>query len=253
MTTPPSRRSYMPTSAASTTWTPPPRTAMVTARKSSANRCAGGESKIYVGTKIFPTRWPSHRRLCADDARTIPGMVSAPGSGEIAAAARRGSARPTATAQLDGRRRTGFSTGSKRSTNCASKARSTRSASPSRDYRPEEGVDLARLGLVSSIQVVFDLFDQRPAGALFEAAEQSGTACIARVPLDSGSLTGAWTADTYDTWAPGIRAAFAVPRPPFRRNSPSGRGTEEGCPSPYYANLAEAAMRYALSPPQSRP
>ena len=38
-----------------------------------------------------------------------------------------------------------------------------------RDYRPEDGVELAKLNLVSSMQVVFNLFEQRPAGPLFHA------------------------------------------------------------------------------------
>ncbi len=59
-----------------------------------------------------------------------------------------------------------------------------------RDYRPDEGVDLARFGLVASQQVVFNMFEQRPAERLFPAGVATGTAFIARVPLDSGSLTG---------------------------------------------------------------
>ena len=58
-----------------------------------------------------------------------------------------------------------------------------------RDYRPQDGVDLARLGLVSSQQVVLNLFEQRPAGELFRAGA-GRQAFIARVPLDSGSLVG---------------------------------------------------------------
>ena len=80
-----------------------------------------------------------------------------------------------------------------------------------RDYRPEEGVELAKLGLVHSIQVVFNLFEQRPAGALFEAGASTGTGMIARVPLDSGALTGTWSEETYSHWEDG-----SVPRQLFR-------------------------------------
>ncbi len=62
-----------------------------------------------------------------------------------------------------------------------------------RDYRPQDGVDLARLDLVCSQQVVLNLFEQRPAGELFRAGA-GRQAFIARVPLDSGSLaTGTTT------------------------------------------------------------
>jgi len=118
-----------------------------------------------------------------------------------------------------------------------------------RDYRPSEGVDLATLGLVSSIQVVFNLFEQRPAEALFPAGDATDMAFIARVPFDSGSLIGHWTPDTYDTWAPG-----SVPHTLFRGD----RFTEtlersyklKDICSSYYPTLAEAAMRFALSSPQ---
>ena len=42
-----------------------------------------------------------------------------------------------------------------------------------RDYRPDEGVELARFGLVDSIQVVFNMFEQRPAGGLFKAGAET--------------------------------------------------------------------------------
>ena len=82
----------------------------------------------------------------------------------------------------------------------AKRARSTRIGVSIRDYRPEDGVDLAQFGLVDSLQVVFNMFEQRPATTLFPAAAESRTACIARVPFDSGSLIGNWTEDTYATW-----------------------------------------------------
>ena len=118
-----------------------------------------------------------------------------------------------------------------------------------RDFRPDEGVDLARFGLVESIQVVFNMFEQRPTDALFPACGQTRTAAIARVPLDSGCLTGAWTADTYKQWAPG-----SVPHTLFR----DGRfeatlarveAVKADCVK-FYPTMAEAAMRYALSAPE---
>jgi aryl-alcohol dehydrogenase-like predicted oxidoreductase len=118
-----------------------------------------------------------------------------------------------------------------------------------RDFRPEEGVDLAKLGLASSIQVVFNLFEQRPAGALFQSGKATDTAYIARVPLDSGSLTGTWTEDTYASWPEG-----SVPHQMFRgeRFGETFKRIEKlkALCAPYYPSLAEAAMRYILSTPQ---
>jgi aryl-alcohol dehydrogenase-like predicted oxidoreductase len=118
-----------------------------------------------------------------------------------------------------------------------------------RDFRPEEGVDLARLGLVDSIQVVYNLFEQRPRRALFPAGKATSTGFIARVPLDAGSLVGNWTAATYAGWVPG-----SVPHQMFRgerfgETLARVEALKRIC-TRYYPTLAEAAMRYVLSSPQ---
>lgn len=118
-----------------------------------------------------------------------------------------------------------------------------------RDYRPEEGVDLARLGLVDSIQVVFNMFEQRPAAALFKAGEHSKTGFIARVPLDSGSLVGNWSEETPKGWAKDSVPAWLFRDERFLETLKRMRALQALC-QPYYPTLAEAAMRYVLSAPQ---
>ena len=118
-----------------------------------------------------------------------------------------------------------------------------------RDYRPEDGVDLAQLGLVDSIQVVFNMFEQRPAGALFKAGEASKTGFIARVPLDSGSLVGNWSEDTPKGWAKDSVPAWLFRDERFPETLKRMRALKALC-APYYPTLAEAAMRYVLSVPQ---
>lgn len=118
-----------------------------------------------------------------------------------------------------------------------------------RDYRPEEGIDVAKFGLVDSIQVIFNLFEQRPVEALFPAGASSRTAFINRVALDSGSLGGQWTPETYDRWEDG-----SVPKVMFRGE----RFTEtlarvealKAICAPYFPTLAEAAIRYTLNSPE---
>jgi aryl-alcohol dehydrogenase-like predicted oxidoreductase len=56
-------------------------------------------------------------------------------------------------------------------------------------------------GLVDSVQVVYNIFDQAPEDVLFPACQRLGVAVIARVPFDEGSLTGAMTAN--DRWPEG--------------------------------------------------
>jgi aryl-alcohol dehydrogenase-like predicted oxidoreductase len=115
-----------------------------------------------------------------------------------------------------------------------------------RDFRPEEGVDLARFGLVDSIQVVFNMFEQRPAGDLFKAGASTNTAFIARVPLDSGSLVGHWTADSYASFEPGSQPHSMFRGTRFADTFSRIQRLKALC-SPYYPTLAEAAMRYVLS------
>ena len=56
-------------------------------------------------------------------------------------------------------------------------------------------------GLVDSVQVVYNIFDQNPEDELFPMCRERGVAVIARVPFDEGSLTGTMTRDM--TWPTG--------------------------------------------------
>ncbi len=117
-----------------------------------------------------------------------------------------------------------------------------------RDYRPQDGVDLARLGLVASQQVVLNLFEQRPAGDLFKAG--AGTqGFIARVPLDSWSLVGHWDEHSYAGFAEGSVPAHLFRGDRFAETLARMRALKALC-APYYPTLAEAAMRYVLSCPE---
>jgi aryl-alcohol dehydrogenase-like predicted oxidoreductase len=115
-----------------------------------------------------------------------------------------------------------------------------------RDYRPDEGSDVARFGLVDSLQVVFNMFEQRPADELFPTGAATGRAFIARVPFDSGSLIGHWTEDTYATWAADSVPAWLFRGDRFGQTLQRVEALKKVC-APYFPTLAEAAMRYALS------
>jgi len=58
-------------------------------------------------------------------------------------------------------------------------------------WQPWNGIKAVRAGLVDSVQVVYNIFDQNPEQELFPACRESNVAIIARVPFDEGSLTGA--------------------------------------------------------------
>lgn len=117
-----------------------------------------------------------------------------------------------------------------------------------RDYRPEDGVDLAGLGLVDSLQVVYNIFEQRPRDALIPASAATGTALIARVPFDSGSLIGHWTPDTYTTWPEDSVPAWLFRGERFGETLRRVEALKTLC-APYFPTLAEAALRFTLAGP----
>jgi aryl-alcohol dehydrogenase-like predicted oxidoreductase len=118
-----------------------------------------------------------------------------------------------------------------------------------RDYRPDEGVDLATLGLIDSIQVIFNMFEQRPAQALFPAGQRRGIAFITRVAFDSGSLIGHWNEHTYDSWEEGSVPKLLFRGERFKETLARTDALKQLC-APYYPTLAEAALRFSLSAPQ---
>jgi hypothetical protein len=118
-----------------------------------------------------------------------------------------------------------------------------------RDNRPNEGLELARAGLVDSQQVIFNMFEQRPRLALFPEGGASRTAFIARVPLDSGSLTGSWTRQSYASWEIGSQPYNMFRGDRFAETMHRLEPLQALC-KPYFANLAEAAIRFVLSEPE---
>jgi aryl-alcohol dehydrogenase-like predicted oxidoreductase len=77
-------------------------------------------------------------------------------------------------------------------------------------WEPWNGVKAVRSGLVDSIQVIYNVFDQAPEDELFPACRENEVAVIARVPFDEGSLTGTLTRAS--KWpAEDWRATYFVP------------------------------------------
>lgn len=62
-------------------------------------------------------------------------------------------------------------------------------------WEPANVLQALRTGLVDSVQVVYNIFDQNPEDHLFPACRELDVAVIARVPFDEGSLTGTLTRD----------------------------------------------------------
>jgi len=60
----------------------------------------------------------------------------------------------------------------------------------------EEALKAIEYPGVTSVQIIFNIFRQRPAGLFFQEAKRRNVAVIARVPLASGLLSGKITAST---------------------------------------------------------
>ncbi|HZU87568.1 MAG TPA: aldo/keto reductase [Anaerolineaceae bacterium] len=60
------------------------------------------------------------------------------------------------------------------------------------DWDPYGGVNLVKAGLVDSVQVIYNIFEQRPDEQLLPAALEQGVGILARVPFEEGVLTGAF-------------------------------------------------------------
>ena len=56
-------------------------------------------------------------------------------------------------------------------------------------------IDLMRAGLVDTVQVIYNIFEQEPAAELLPVAEECGVGIIVRVAYDEGVLTGKYSPD----------------------------------------------------------
>ena len=112
-------------------------------------------------------------------------------------------------------------------------------------WEPWNGVRAVRSGLVDSVQVIYNIFDQNPEVELLPACVEMDVAVIARVPFDEGTLTGTLTKDS--TWPEGDwRNTYFVPNnliPSVERADALKAVLPEGM------NMAEMALRFILSNP----
>jgi len=63
-------------------------------------------------------------------------------------------------------------------------------------WEPDNSLRSLQTGLFSSVQVIYNIFDQNPEDNLFPLCKQRDIGIIARVPFDEGTLTGTFTYDT---------------------------------------------------------
>jgi aryl-alcohol dehydrogenase-like predicted oxidoreductase len=114
------------------------------------------------------------------------------------------------------------------------------------NHEPDLGLRLVKTGLIDSVQVIYNIFDQSPAETLFPACLKHKVGVLVRSPFDEGGLTGAITAHTSfptgdfrDSYFGGNRRTQLV----ARVNSLSNLLDDETC------TLPELALRFCLANP----
>jgi aryl-alcohol dehydrogenase-like predicted oxidoreductase len=110
-------------------------------------------------------------------------------------------------------------------------------------WEPWNGIQTLQTGLIDSVQVIYNIFDQAPLDELFPACRELGIGVIARVPFDEGTLTGNLT--TQSRWPEGDwRNTYFVPEnliPSVERAS----GIKPLVPPG--STMPELALRFILS------
>src|SRR5439155_1747282 len=109
-------------------------------------------------------------------------------------------------------------------------------------WEPGNGVRAVRSGLIDSVQIIYNIFDQNPEDELFPACREMNVAVIARVPFDEGTLTGKLTKES--KWPEGDwRNTYFVPEnliPSVERADKLKELVPEGM------TLPEVALRFIL-------
>jgi len=112
-------------------------------------------------------------------------------------------------------------------------------------WEPWNGVRTVQSGLIDSVQVIYNIFDQNPDDELIPACAEMDVGLIARVPFDEGTLTGTLTMES--RWPPGDwRNTYFVPQ---NLKSSLERVDALRPLVPPGTTMAEMAMRFILSNP----
>jgi aryl-alcohol dehydrogenase-like predicted oxidoreductase len=77
-------------------------------------------------------------------------------------------------------------------------------------WEPDNVLNTLKTGLIDTVQVIYNIFDQAPEDNLFPLCKKLDVGVIARVPFDEGSLTGTLTKETVfpkEDW----RSTYFVP------------------------------------------
>jgi aryl-alcohol dehydrogenase-like predicted oxidoreductase len=114
------------------------------------------------------------------------------------------------------------------------------------DHQPDNALALVRSGVVDTVQVIYNIFDQAPAENLFPACQEHGVGVIVRVALDEGGLTGRITPGTTFPAGDFRNRYFRDDRPAEVESHVRAITEDLGIPADA---IAETALRFVLSAP----
>lgn len=112
-------------------------------------------------------------------------------------------------------------------------------------WEPWNGVKAVKSGLIDTVQVIYNIFDQNPEDELFPACREMNVGVIARVPFDEGTLTGTLTKES--RWpAEDWRSTYFVPE---NLNSSVDHADALKPLVPKGMTMSEMALRFILGEP----
>jgi aryl-alcohol dehydrogenase-like predicted oxidoreductase len=112
------------------------------------------------------------------------------------------------------------------------------------DFQPENAIQLIETGVLDTVQVIYNIFEQSPEDNLFPACELHRVGVIVRVPFDEGSLTGKITPETRFEPTDFRSNYFRDDRKQQVYERVQNIASELGIP---LDQMAETALRYVLS------
>lgn len=109
-------------------------------------------------------------------------------------------------------------------------------------WEPENCIKAIETGMIDSVQLIYNIFDQAPEDVLFPICREKDIAVIARVPFDEGTLTGNITKET--TFPDGDwRGTYFVPE---NLNASAEKADLLRPVLPEGMTMAEMALRFIL-------
>ena len=113
------------------------------------------------------------------------------------------------------------------------------------DHQPDSALGIIETGLIDTVQVIYNIFDQTPAANLFPACVKHGVGVIVRVPFDEGALTGRITEATVFPDGDFRNHYFRDDRKKQVEDRVKAIAADAGLAS--VTDVANLAMRYCLS------